>query len=301
MIYLESIKLPSLDEDYLDPLRYRYELSTHLSTYPFHVLSHQGLFEVQCSDIVLITGGNGTGKSTLLNVIAQKLHLKRPTPFNHSDMFDTYLQRCSCKLSPAALQRQEDVSEYGRIITSDEVFDYIIDARIQNDVIDDKRQETARRFSDLRHMAKPSGIDLEDPQSIRTYLEHAKAMKKTKARYVNDNLGFNLLERSNGENAFKFFTEAMLPKGLYLLDEPENSLSAERQMDLCSFIESMARYEQCQVIISTHSPFLMSMKGARLYNLDVYPAAVMPWTEVASVRTYYEFFKTHTDEFGKNQ
>ena len=40
---------------------------------------------------------------------------------------------------------------------------------------------------------------------------------------------------------------------LYLLDEPENSLSAELQLDLLKFIENSARFYNCQFIISTHS------------------------------------------------
>ena len=138
---------------------------------------------------------------------------------------------------------------------------------------------------------------MENPESIDAYSKHLEVRRKTKSRYVKDRLGFNILEKSNGENAFKYFTDAMKPQGLYLLDEPENSLSAERQIDLVGFIESMVRFEHCQFIISTHSPFIMSMKGARLYNLDVYPAAVMPWTEVAAVKVYHDFFRAHEDEF----
>ena len=63
------------------------------------------------------------------------------------------------------------------------------------------------------------------------------------------------------------------------------------------YIESMARYENCQFIISIHSPFIMSMKNALLYNLDVYPATTMKWSEVESIRQYYEFFKSREDEF----
>ena len=59
----------------------------------------------------------------------------------------------------------------------------------------------------------------------------------------------------------------------------------------------MAAYEHCQFVISTHSPFLMPMKGAKLYNLDVHPASVMPWTEVSSVKTFFEFFRQHEQEF----
>ena len=73
----------------------------------------------------------------------------------------------------------------------------------------------------------------------------------------------NVREFSNGENAASFFQEKIVPNGLYLLDEPENSLSAQRQIELVAFIEDMTRYEHCQFVIATHSPFVLSIKEAK--------------------------------------
>ena len=78
MIYLKSIHLPSLDNDRTIPKpEFDFLNNTHKSAYPYHVLSYRGLFDVEFDDVTIITGGNGTGKSTLLNVIAQKLRLTR--------------------------------------------------------------------------------------------------------------------------------------------------------------------------------------------------------------------------------
>lgn len=107
----------------------------------------------------------------------------------------------------------------------------------------------------------------------------------------------NVREYSNGESAFRYFTEKIEDNGLYILDEPENSLSPERQLELVKFIEDAARFFGCQFIISTHSPFLLSMREAKIYNLDRVPVQVEPWIELENVRTYYEFFKQHADKF----
>ncbi len=56
--------------------------------------------------------------------------------------------------------------------------------------------------------------------------------------------------------------------GLFLLDEPENSLSPERQLKLLKFLEDSARFFGCQLIIATHSPFILSMRGAKIYDFD---------------------------------
>lgn len=85
--------------------------------------------------------------------------------------------------------------------------------------------------------------------------------------------------------------------GLYLLDEPENSLSPERQLELSQFIEESARFFGCQFIISTHSPFLLSMQGAKIYDLEEERIREKNWTELKNVRVYYEFFQKHESAF----
>jgi predicted ATPase len=123
------------------------------------------------------------------------------------------------------------------------------------------------------------------------------ARRKTQSRYVRSQLVDNVREYSNGESAFLYFTEKIQDNGLYLLDEPENSLSPKRQLELVKFLEDSARFFGCQFIISTHSPFLLAMRGARIYNLDENPVTVESWTELENVRSYYDFFKSHENEF----
>ena len=68
-------------------------------------------------------------------------------------------------------------------------------------------------------------------------------------------------------------------------------------MELARFLEDSARFYGCQFIISTHSPFLLAMKGARIYDLDTAPVEVKKWTELSNVKLYHEFFETHRSEF----
>ena len=123
------------------------------------------------------------------------------------------------------------------------------------------------------------------------------ARRKTQSKYVRKNLMDNVREHSNGESAFLYFAEKIKESALYLLDEPENSLSPDRQQELLKFLEDSARFFGCQFIISTHSPFLLSMRGAKIYDLDEDPVDVKRWTELPNIRTYYEFFKRHEEEF----
>ena len=54
---------------------------------------------------------------------------------------------------------------------------------------------------------------------------------------------------------------------------------------------------RCQFIISTHSPFLLSIKDACIYDLDAESVQTRPWMELANVRLYYDLFKEHVDAF----
>ena len=121
----------------------------------------------------------------------------------------------------------------------------------------------------------------------------------TQSRYVRKRLMDNLPEHSNGESAFLYFTQRIEENGLYLLDEPENSLSPAKQQELSQFIEDSARFFHCQFVIATHSPFLLAMRGAKIYDLDADPMTVRRWTELPAVRAYYDFFQAHGSEFEK--
>ena len=94
-----------------------------------------------------------------------------------------------------------------------------------------------------------------------------------------------------------FWEREIKEDSIYILDEPENSLSAENQLKLKKFIEDSARFYNCQFIISTHSPFLLKIIGAKIYDLDEVPVKTKKWNELPNVLAYYNFFKEYEHEF----
>ena len=102
---------------------------------------------------------------------------------------------------------------------------------------------------------------------------------------------------SNGETSLQYFEEYLQPNALYLLDEPEVSLSPENQVALAEEINKMARLLQCQFIIATHSPFMLGTLNAKIYNLDTKEYDIAKWSELENVRYFYDFFKKHEKEF----
>ena len=69
------------------------------------------------------------------------------------------------------------------------------------------------------------------------------------------------------------------------------------RLQLARFLEDSARFYGCQFVIATHSPFLLTLKGVRIYDLDRTPVSTCRWTEVENVRTFYDFFKSHARDF----
>ena len=169
----------------------------------------------------------------------------------------------------------------------------MLNFRALNEGVDRKREELIDEWRALRE----EGFQMKSLEDFEELQHRREAWSSTRSAYVSRRLPKNLPGQSNGENAYGYFAEKIRGDALYLLDEPENSLSAERQVELSRFIEDSARFYGCQFIISTHSPFLLAMKGARIYDLDTVPVETKKWTELSNVRLYHDFFEAHRDDF----
>lgn len=142
-------------------------------------------------------------------------------------------------------------------------------------------------------------IDCESGENFNLYKEASAMRKKSVSGYLRDRLGKEEPGMSNGENSFVYMSELLQKEGLYLLDEPENSLSPEMQLKLADLLLYMVRYNNCQVIMSTHSPFLLSMPCAKIYNLDAAPAGACKFEELEPMQIYYRFFAEKKELFEK--
>lgn len=74
------------------------------------------------------------------------------------------------------------------------------------------------------------------------------------------------------------------------------SPSVELQIQLADFIAATIRVTRSQFIIATHSPIFLSMKSAKIYNLDDDPVSVCKWTELPNVRRLRDFFVDRWEE-----
>ena len=284
MIYLSQFEFPHIETEYA--FLHEVKHTCYDTVYPFQVLSRHQMREIEFAPVTIFYGGNGSGKTTALNVIAEKLHLQRDTLYNRSNFFEDYTKLCRFTTA-------QQIPNHSRMITSNDVFDFILNLRSLNEGIDHKREDLFDEYLDAKysHFQMRSLDDYEQLKKVNT------ARSKSQSKYVRENVMNNVRTHSNGESAFLYFTEKIQERGLYLLDEPENSLSPEKQQELLQFLEDSVRFFGCQFVIATHSPFLLSMREAKIYDLDEDIVDVKHWTELKNVRSYFEFFKKHEDEF----
>ena len=302
-MYLERIILPSSGTE--DEILYSSDspigtmkglMKCHSGNlYPFGLFPERsrGMRELVLefnSPITILYGGNGSGKTTILNLIAESIKAMRHSAFNKSGLFYDYLNSCNTETGEQCRKMM--------IITSDDVFDYLQRQRRKFEAFNEQRSrfsdEMSRRravYKEEAELGKGVCVDFDDPESIESFHKRCAIMKNTNSMLIVKKMGIDQKGQSNGETAIDFFTDQITPGGLYLLDEPENSLSPKMQLALMDFISMMADEFDCQFIIASHSPFFIGMNYASVYNLDADIIDLCDWTELESIQVYRDFFR----------
>ncbi|MBO4873312.1 MAG: AAA family ATPase [Lachnospiraceae bacterium] len=264
--------------------------------YPCRIFGPKGLRDIVFRKVTVFYGSNGSGKSTLLNLIAAKLELNRIAPFNSSELFDSYTDACQYELGYDDEGFRLRIPNGSRIITSDDIFDYMLAVRANNADIAEEIERGKAEHRRLKYGDTVKFNGMEDYEELRLQV---MARQKTLSRrqFIRRTAGTEVKLNSNGETALAYFEQKLQNDTLYCLDEPENSMSPKMQLELLKRLEEMARYCGCQFIIATHSPFLLSMEGARIYDLDSSPVEIRNWWELENTKIYYDFFAKHRNLF----
>ena len=306
-MYLESFTLPLEREDELIVNRMAKNGNTEPgmvwkygyidNEYPCGIFGPKGLSEIWFRKVTIFYGGNGSGKSTLLNLIAAKLGLKRVAPFNSGELFDDYAAACCFTAGEDDSGAPLRIPDGSRIITSDDVFDYMLAVRANNAEIEEAIEDGKEEYRYLREHPETVRFDsMADYEAVRRKIL-ARSKSVSRREFLRRTAGTEVKLSSNGETALEYFETKLKNDTLYCLDEPENSMSPAMQLKLLAMLTEKARYCGCQFIIATHSPFLLSMEGARIYDLDASPAGIRNWWELENTKIYYEFFKKNEGLF----
>ena len=258
------------------------------SGYPFHIFLEKQFFNIEFEPVTIFYGDNGSGKSTLLNIITETINkdkqvISRKKTLVKSEYFDTYIAKCKYYL-------ENNIPTESKIILSEDIFENILSKRIENQKKNEGRKELEKQY--MQYKYNPVNYSSLEDLSISV-----ETRNKTQSKFIKSRIEENSKEFSNGQTSLEFFDKELKENGLYLLDEPENSLSPKFQIELIQLLLELSRFFKCQFIIATHSPFLISIPNAKIYDLDSIPVMLKNWYELENMRIYYNFFKGNKDKF----
>ena len=268
MIYISTFKLS--DRTVSNP-----------NIYPYNIFANKNEKCLVFDKITIFYGNNACGKSSLLNIIANKLDLigKEEVINNQKEpYFKRFVEECTHGFGENERgQVQQYLPANSRYIKSEDIMYEI--KKIQ--------RETILREGYIYDHAK-KGYNKEQLEMLK----HSPKMELQIER-----MKFAQEKYSNGEMSLQIFDDWLQTDALYLLDEPEVSLSPQNQVLLAQKINFGARFMNNQYIIATHSPFMLGTLDTKIYNLDSKDFDVCRWNELENVKYFYNFFLKRQDEF----
>ncbi|ANE04971.1 AAA family ATPase [Corynebacterium crudilactis] len=106
------------------------------------------------------------------------------------------------------------------------------------------------------------------PEPMRGFFLRAESYFNVAGTYQDEAPGWvNLHHMSHGESVMHIVQHTFVGRGLYLMDEPESGLSFIRQMAILAELHALSQ-SGSQIIIVTHSPVLMAIPGADIWEFS---------------------------------
>jgi predicted ATPase len=214
--------------------------------FPFNIPAIKFARQIKLdAKVTIFVGDNGSGKSTLLESLAFWLnlpliggHINSHAGFEAARLLKPFVQVEWSRQTPKGFFfRAEDFSDF---VNS----------------VEKEKNKISGTLSDLR--GKVDDAIIEQMSESMNYTLH-------KMRH---DYGENMQAFSHGEAYLKILQTRIGNKGIFLLDEPEAALSPLRQLSLIAFILEVLKTNNAQFIIATHSPILMGIPGATLYEIQ---------------------------------
>lgn len=247
--------------------------------YPYNVFRDKYVPRLLFSPITVLYGNNGSGKSTILNLIAGKLGLQGAERYAYGQFYiEEFLEECTYDFGENEMGIHNRIPSESRYIKSEDILFEI--KKIQ----EEDALEQGYIYEQVRR-----GMSKEEAKKEFNQ-ERWGGSRKAIIKFAQE-------KYSNGETTMQLLGDLLEPDALYLLDEPEVSLSPQNQVQLAEDINQMARLLDTQFIIATHSPFMLGTLNAKIYNLDCKEVREDKWSNLDNVRFFYEFFKQREGEF----
>lgn len=255
---------------YIRGFKFSDETVANPNTYPYNVLKNKTSELLVFDTVTVLYGENGSGKSTVLNILANLLKMPGAEAVKSFDHWQDYLNE-------SLLIFDEDEGTMPmemRYIKSEDVLYEI--KKIQQEAILREGYTFDKRF--LGMTKEEVEAHLQDHRRGGGYDQIQRQL-------------FAQEKYSNGQTSMQIFEDYLQPDSLILLDEPEISLSPENQLKLAQMINETAYRLNTQFVIATHSPLMLGTLEGTIYNLSRDSLRVDRWQDLPIVKFYLDFFK----------
>ena len=213
--------------------------------FPYNIPAIRFARQVKLNEqVTIFVGDNGTGKSTLLEALACRLNVPLIGGFmDGAKSFDA-----------AKILKPFVTLDWRRETTKG----FFFRAEDFSHFVDSVERERMKHDMDLRDLrGKVDDSIIEQMNDSMNY-----SLRETRRQY-----GADLQAFSHGEAYLTILHSRIADKGVYLLDEPEAALSPLKQLSLIAFILEVLKKGNAQFIIATHSPILMGIPDATIYQI----------------------------------
>lgn len=238
--------------------------------FPFSIRAVRELERlVFASPVTFFVGENGSGKSTLLEGMATAIGL--PTVGSAATRDDVTLadQR---ELGRALRLTWNLRVRRGFFLRAEDFFGFA--------------KSIEQLKAELRKRAEEIDVEYDGRSALAKGL--ALGPLNASLHQLEASYGEGLDVQSHGESFIKLFQSRMVPRGIYLVDEPEAPLSPQSQLGFIAILKAMVQQE-CQFIIATHSPIILAFPNATIYSFDESPVAAVPFEQLDHVTLTRDF------------
>lgn len=248
----------------------RYEAPEGAEGFPFSVPAIRSLEAIDFSaPVTLLVGENGTGKSTFLEALAIGAQLPAVGAARLDQDPTLAAQR---ELARSFRLAWRGRTRRGFFLRAEDFFGF--------------QKQLSRARAD--HRAEVARIDRELADASEYARSLAKGPHRASLGDMERRYGADPDAASHGEAFLRLFGSRLVPRGLYLMDEPEAALSPQSQLGFLAMMKQ-AVDDGSQLVIATHAPILMATPGATILSFDVTPIRPVSFDQLEPVRLVREF------------
>ena len=269
-IRLPQRNMPDPSTRILASIRLKGPTASQRDRFPFNIPALDGLEAVDFpGPVTFFAGENGSGKSTLIEAIAIAAALPAAGRVDASADDSLASQRKLAATLKGVWRRR---THRGFFLRAEDFFGFVQRLQQTRSEMEARIEEVDREYVGRSELAK----------------RLAKGPAAASLGAMESTYGRDLDANSHGESFLRLFKARFVPDGLYLLDEPEAALSPQSQLGFIAMMSEMVG-QGAQFIIATHSPLLMAVPGATIYNFDSSPLRQVAFDALESVALLRSF------------